>query len=163
MDIKINSDAENKLLKRREVAFTLSFKGATPSRKQAREALCSKLGAHPDAVAIEKLGQPFGAQSLQGYANVYAGADGLKLEHEHILRRDRGEKGRPSKEAQAAPATAAKPAAAKAEAKTEAPAKPAAARQEPAKEQASPKPEAKAEGAEQKKEHAKAEAPAEKK
>jgi len=167
MNIDINADVENKLLKRRQVTFTAGFKGSTPSRKQVKEALCSKLGAHPDAVAIEKIGQPFGVQSLEGLAHVYASADGMKAEHEHILRRDRGEKGRPSKEATAAPA----------------PAKPAAAKQEPAKEQAAPKPasakaeeakpvaakpapakaEAKSEGAEQKKEHAKPEAASEKK
>jgi len=172
MDLTITADIENKLLKRKEVRFNLKFAGATPSRKQVKEALCGKIGANPDSVVIRQLSNPFGVQEVSGTASVYTGAEGVKIEHGHLLRRDRGEKGRPPKEATAAPA----------------PAKPAAQKQEPAKEPASPKPasakaeeakpaEAKAgaegekkehakpakEGAEQKKEHVKAEAPSEKK
>ena len=113
VDIIVNEDKENALLRRREVKFEVRFEGATPSRKDVKEALRSKLGVDANLVVIRKLNQPFGIARIQGEAAVYKDEKAKAVEHSHLLRRDAGEKGNKKKEApketgKAAPAAAKK-------------------------------------------------------
>jgi len=104
LDINILEDRENPLLRRREVAFEISFTGATPSRKEVKEALTSRLGVDANLVVIGKLAQPFGISSLKGRANIYKDEAARSVEHGHLLRRDAGERG--GKKEKKAPAKA---------------------------------------------------------
>jgi small subunit ribosomal protein S24e len=101
-------DKENKLLQRREVKFEVRFEGATPARKDVKEALRSKLGVDANLVVIHALNQPFGIARVQGEAAVYKDEKSKAVEHAHLLRRDSGEKGKakevPKDTGKAAPA-----------------------------------------------------------
>lgn len=108
MDINVLEDKENKLLQRREVKFEVRFEGATPARKDVKEALRSKLGVDANLVVIHELNQPFGIARVRGEAAVYKDEKAKAVEHAHLLRRDAGEKGRkaaaPKDAGKAAPA-----------------------------------------------------------
>ena len=107
MDIIVNEDKENVLLRRREVKFEVRFEGATPARKDVKEALRSKLGVDANLVVIRKLTQPFGIARIQGEAAVYKDEKAKGVEHDYLLRRDAGEKGKkeaPKDTGKAAPA-----------------------------------------------------------
>jgi small subunit ribosomal protein S24e len=92
MDISIKEKTENPLLKRTEVRFTVEFDGATPSRKEVKEKLCAVLNSPPELTIIRELKQSFGSKRLLGRARVYADAEAVKVEHKHILMREKGEK-----------------------------------------------------------------------
>ncbi len=92
MDIKITEQRDNPVLKRNEVRFIASFSGPTPSRKEIKESLCSKLGADGSLAVIDILEQGFGSQELKGYAKVYASKEAMGIESKHKLERDAGVK-----------------------------------------------------------------------
>ena len=102
MDIEILEDKENALLGRREVKFAVRFMGATPDRNKVRESLRLKLGVDPKLIVVENIHQPYGEQRVEGVARIYKSEEGRKLEHEHILAREAGTKGK-KKEEPAAP------------------------------------------------------------
>jgi small subunit ribosomal protein S24e len=92
MDIKINEQKENPLLKRKEVRFRVGFSGPTPSRKEVKESLCSKLGTDGSLVVIDVLEQGYGSQELKGYAKIYMDKDAIGIESKYKLERDAGVK-----------------------------------------------------------------------
>lgn len=103
IDIEILEDKENVLLGRREVKFAARFVGATPDRNKVREALRLKLGADPKLTVVERIDQPFGEQRVEGMVRIYKTEEGRKLEHDHILARENGTKGKKKEEKPAAP------------------------------------------------------------
>ncbi len=98
MDIEIIEDKENVLLGRREVKFLVKFMGPTPDRNKVREALRLKLGVDPKLIVVENIHQPYGEQRVEGMARIYKNEEGRKLEHEHILAREAGTKGKKKEE-----------------------------------------------------------------
>lgn len=101
MDIKITEQKDNPILGRKEVRFIASFSGPTPSRKEVKEFICSKLGADGSLVVIDILAQGYGSQELKGYAKVYSSKEAMGIESKHKLERDAGVK---KKKAEKAPA-----------------------------------------------------------
>jgi small subunit ribosomal protein S24e len=101
MDIKITEQKDNPILKRNEVRFRISFSGPTPSRKEVKESLCSKLGTDGSLVVIDILKQGYGSPELKGYAKIYADKEAMGIENKYKLERDAGvkkEKKAPAKE-----------------------------------------------------------------
>jgi len=92
MNLKITEQRDNALLKRKEVKFTLSFSGPTPSRKEVKELLSSKLGADGSLLVIDILEQGYGKQELKGYAKVYSDKGAMAIESKYKLDRDAGVK-----------------------------------------------------------------------
>jgi small subunit ribosomal protein S24e len=91
MDIKVISDKQNPLLKRREVQFQVEHTqtGSTPPRLEVRKALASALKANMDLVIIKKFETKTGTNAAVGIANVYDSAEQLKLiEPEYIVKRN---------------------------------------------------------------------------
>ena len=110
MDIEVIEDKDNVLLGRREVKLAMRFMGATPDRNAVREAIRSKLGVDPRLVVVGRILQPFGSQKAVVEARVYKDEAGRRMEHEHTLKREAGEKGgkkekagKPKEEAKEAP------------------------------------------------------------
>jgi len=101
MNLRITEQKENALLKRKEVKFTLSFSGPTPSRKDVKELLCSKLGTDGSLVVIDVLEQGYGSQELKGYTKVYSDKEAMAIESKHKLDRDAGVKKEKKEEAKA--------------------------------------------------------------
>jgi small subunit ribosomal protein S24e len=91
MDIKVISDKQNPLLKRREVQFQVEHTqtGSTPPRLEVRKALASALKANMDLIIIKKFETKTGTNAAIGIANVYDSAEQLKLiEPEYVIKRN---------------------------------------------------------------------------
>ncbi|MEM2522349.1 MAG: 30S ribosomal protein S24e [Candidatus Bathyarchaeia archaeon] len=91
MEIKILSETENPLLKRKEVIFQVdhSQTGSTPSRTEVRAAVARALKKDLDVVFIKKIETKTGTRTAVGMANVYDSVDYAKLiEPEYIVKRN---------------------------------------------------------------------------
>lgn len=71
MDMEILQEKENKLLERKELEIRMQYSGATPSRKEIRQAVGQKLGVDPETVAIRRIGNAFGKPEIVIETNVY--------------------------------------------------------------------------------------------
>jgi small subunit ribosomal protein S24e len=88
MEILITSDKQNELLSRREVAFTLNYNGATPSRKLVQAKLAAMVNAGKDQVVLDSMKSRFGISVLTGSARVYQNKEDLvKLERGYLMTR----------------------------------------------------------------------------
>ena len=90
MEIKITSQKENPLLKRKEVQFDVEHNtGSTPPRLEVRRAVASALKSNVDLVFIKKFVAKTGTHTAAGAANLYESVDQAKLiEPEYIMKRN---------------------------------------------------------------------------
>ena len=91
MEIKIISEKENPLLKRREIHFQVKHEqnGSTPPRLEFRKAIANKLKAKVDLVFVKKIETKTGTHTAVGLVNVYDSVDQAKLvEPEYIIKRN---------------------------------------------------------------------------
>ncbi len=93
MELRIEKERYNPLLKRREVYFRVIFNGATPKRSEVREKLAALLNANLDTTVIDWMRNEFGKTEAVGYAKIYDTEEDMRsIEEEHILRRNFGGK-----------------------------------------------------------------------
>ena len=71
MDFEITRDVRNELLNRRELTFTLTFDGPTPSRKSIQEKLAAMLNMSENLVVLDLDRTRFGKMELTGRARIY--------------------------------------------------------------------------------------------
>jgi len=91
MDVKIISEKENMLLKRREVHFQVEHNqtGSTPTRLEVRKAIASVLKKDVDLVFVKRLETKTGTHTAVGLANVYDSVEqALLVEPEYIIKRN---------------------------------------------------------------------------
>jgi len=91
MEVKIVSDKENPLLKRREVHFNVEHgqTGGTPLRLEVRSAVANALKTDKNLVFIKKLETKTGTHTAAGVANVYDSIEQAKLiEPKYIVKRN---------------------------------------------------------------------------
>lgn len=91
MEVKIVSEKENPLLKRREVHFQVKHDetGSTPPRLEVRKAVASALKAKSDLIFVKKLETKTGTQKAVGLANIYnSGEQARLIEPEYIIERN---------------------------------------------------------------------------
>jgi small subunit ribosomal protein S24e len=90
MEIKIISEKENRLLKRKEVRFQINHTAAsTPPRLEIRKAVADALQANVDLVFVKRFVTKSGMQIATGIANLYDTVDNAKLvEPEYIVKRN---------------------------------------------------------------------------
>jgi small subunit ribosomal protein S24e len=91
MEIKIVSEKENPLLKRKEVYFQVehSQTGNTPPRLEVRKAVATALKKDADLVFVKKIETKTGTRTAVGLANVYDSFEQAKLvEPEYIVNRN---------------------------------------------------------------------------
>jgi small subunit ribosomal protein S24e len=91
MEVKILSEKENPLLKRREVHFRVehSQTGNTPPRLEVRKALATALKRDADLVFVKKIETKTGTRTAVGLANVYDSVEQAKLiEPKYIIKRN---------------------------------------------------------------------------
>lgn len=72
MDIDITSEVENKLLNRKELIISIDYEGATPPRKEIREAIGRKIGVNPELVAVRNITNEYGKQTIRIEAHAYS-------------------------------------------------------------------------------------------
>ena len=88
MEISITSDTQNELLSRKELEFTITFNGATPSRKLVHAKLAATMNVGRDQIVLDSMKTRFGITILKGSARVYQNKDDLvKLERAYLMTR----------------------------------------------------------------------------
>lgn len=90
MEIKIVSEKENPLLKRKEICFQIEHaQTGTPSRMEVRKAVANILKTDIDLVYVKKFETKTGAFTAVGTANVYDSGEQAKfVEPEYIIKRN---------------------------------------------------------------------------
>ncbi|MDE1833323.1 MAG: hypothetical protein KGH58_02800 [Candidatus Micrarchaeota archaeon] len=88
MELKITSERENPLLKRKEITFSISHEAATMSKAEILKEVSKKLSLNPENTIVIKVDQQFGAKSSTGIAHSYESRQDLeRLESKHVLKR----------------------------------------------------------------------------
>jgi small subunit ribosomal protein S24e len=88
MDIKITKDNQNPLLARREVEFTVTHDGATPTRMHVLGKISAMLNVNTNQVVLDSFKTEFGISRLKGGARVYDTKEARdKLEPAHLIKR----------------------------------------------------------------------------
>jgi len=90
MEIKIVSQKENPLLKRKEVQFNVEHEtGSTPPRQQVRRGVAAALKSNVDLVFIKKFETKTGTHMAVGTANLYDSIEqARRIEPESIVKRN---------------------------------------------------------------------------
>ncbi len=89
MDVEIVSSKDNKLLDRKEINAVVHFEGATPARKELREAVSTKVGLNPDLTILSSVVNEFGAKKIRVIAHSYNDMKKLmEVEPEYMRKRD---------------------------------------------------------------------------
>ncbi|AIY89959.1 30S ribosomal protein S24e [Geoglobus acetivorans] len=94
MELVIEKQRNNPLLKRKEVYFRVKYEDTkvTPSRKEVREKLSGLLNANLDSLIVRWMKPEFGKMEAEGYALIYESPDDMKaIEEDYILKRNFGE------------------------------------------------------------------------
>ncbi|MCL4326732.1 MAG: 30S ribosomal protein S24e [Candidatus Thermoplasmatota archaeon] len=80
VDIKIEETKENKLLKRKEIRFTITFdKAGTPKRDIVRDLIAKNTGSKKELVIVDSIKQETGRNEATGYSKVYADKESAML------------------------------------------------------------------------------------
>lgn len=88
MEILITSDKKNELLSRREVEFTITYNGATPTRKMVQAKIAAMVNAGKDQVVLDTMKSRFGISILKGSARIYEKSEDLrKIERSYLMAR----------------------------------------------------------------------------
>jgi small subunit ribosomal protein S24e len=90
MEVNIESEKENPLLKRKEIRFSVKHAaGATPPRREIRRAIADALKANVELVFVKKFETKPGMHVAVGVANLYDSGEQAKLiEPEYIIKRN---------------------------------------------------------------------------
>ena len=91
MEIKVLSEKQNPMLKRKEVSFQVEHEqtGTTPSRPEIRKAIASAIKTDVNVVFVKKFETKTGTHTAFGTANIYETIGQAKLiEPEYIVKRN---------------------------------------------------------------------------
>jgi small subunit ribosomal protein S24e len=88
MDFEFTRDERNELLNRRELSFTLTFEGATPSRQTIQSKIAALQNQKEDLVVLDSLKTSFGKMEVSGVARIYDDVESKQqTEREYLLKR----------------------------------------------------------------------------
>ncbi|MDK2974999.1 MAG: small subunit ribosomal protein S24e [Methanofollis sp.] len=88
MEFQITRDYRNELLNRREVHFTLTHDGATPSRAQILGKMSALMNASEHLIVLGSMKKQFGMMELRGVARIYDDEESLKrTERDYLVKR----------------------------------------------------------------------------
>ena len=91
MEVYVDRERYNPLLKRKEIHAKIRYDGATPSRNAVREKIAGLFNAELDRVIIEHIKPEFGKTEAYCYAKIYDTAEDLNsIEERHIIQRNFG-------------------------------------------------------------------------
>ncbi len=89
MEVYVESERYNPLLKRKEIHCRLSFEGRTPSRREVRERIAGLMNAEIERIIIDYIKTEFGKTEAKCYVKIYDSVDDLKaIEEDHIIARN---------------------------------------------------------------------------
>ena len=78
MELTIRTQESEPVFGRSRIAFSVSYEGSVPSRKDVRDALAKQLAVEPERLVIRAVLSGFGKRTAEGLA--YAYADRSRLE-----------------------------------------------------------------------------------
>lgn len=88
MEFEITRDVRNEVLNRRELVFTLTFDGPTPSRKSIQEKLAAMMNKNENLLVLDSLKTRFGKMEVTGRARIYDDEESRKsTERDYLLKR----------------------------------------------------------------------------
>lgn len=91
MKVKILSEKENPLLKRKEIVFEVNHQetGGTPPRMEVKKALADLLNVDQNLVFIKRFETKTGTLIAQGRANIYPALEqAKKIEPKYLIQRN---------------------------------------------------------------------------
>lgn len=89
MQIRVESERYNPLLKRREINARISFNGKTPSRSEVREKIAGLMNVELSRIALDHIKTEFGKREARIYVKIYDSPEALKaIEEKHIIERN---------------------------------------------------------------------------
>ncbi|MFH1393609.1 MAG: hypothetical protein ABII71_05885 [Candidatus Micrarchaeota archaeon] len=105
METEIKNSSDNPLLGRKEIKAIVSFDGATPNRKELKEAICGKAAANPDLTVLREVNNEFGLKRVTCVVHVYENKETLaRVEPEHMRKREGIGQEKKDEKAEGAPA-----------------------------------------------------------
>ena len=89
MQIEVIKEENNKLLNRKQLQLKIQYEAATPARKEVRDKVAADFKIEPERVIIDNMQTAFGKKEAKAYVKIYESAEAaLKIEQEHILKRN---------------------------------------------------------------------------
>ena len=89
MEVYVESERYNPLLRRKEVYCRLSFDGKTPSRGEVRAKIAGLMNAELERVVVDYIKTEFGKTEARSYVKIYDTVEDLKaVEEDHIIERN---------------------------------------------------------------------------
>ncbi len=89
MKVNVRKKRENVLLSRTEYELALDFDGATPPRKDMRDAIVQGLGCSPDLTVLRRTKSTFGKRQVVARVNVYRDEGSMRTtEPEYVIKRN---------------------------------------------------------------------------
>jgi small subunit ribosomal protein S24e len=93
MEILVEKENQNPLLKRKEIHFKLEYDSQTPSREDVRKKIAGLFAASVGNVVIDYIKPEFGKTEAVCYAKIYdTPEDLMAIESKHIIKRNIKEK-----------------------------------------------------------------------
>ncbi len=97
MEVVVENERYNPLLKRREIHARILYwgEGPTPTRQAVREKFAGLFNAELERIVVDYIKPEFGKQEAKCYVKIYDTPEDLRdIEDEHIIRRNfRSERG----------------------------------------------------------------------
>lgn len=92
MEVYVENERYNSLLKRKEVYCRLSFDNRTPSRSEVRAKIAGLMNAELERVVVDYIKTEFGKTEAKSYVKVYDTIEDLRaIEEKHIIERNKAE------------------------------------------------------------------------
>lgn len=89
MEVTVEKDNQNPVLKRKEVHIKVKFDSQTPSRSDIRQKLAGLYATNAENVVVDYIKSEFGMGEANGYAKIYDNVNDLnRFEAKHIIKRN---------------------------------------------------------------------------
>jgi len=89
LEVYVEKDRYNPLLKRREIYCRLGFEGKTPTRSEVRAKIAGLMNAEPERAVVDYIKTEFGKTEAKCYVKIYDTVEDLhKIEEKHIIERN---------------------------------------------------------------------------
>jgi ribosomal protein S24E len=106
IEMKLEKDTNNRLLNRREMLLSVSYKGVTPSREEIRAEASRRFNLKKENVVVVSIGQIYGSGGSDVVIHEYADEKARAIAQRHMLERKPSKKDKVAKEAPKAEASA---------------------------------------------------------
>jgi ribosomal protein S24E len=94
MEMKVNSDNENKLFGRREIVATTQFEGKTPTKAEIKESICKQMNLDPEISEVIRIDQAYGLKKCTATVYTYTNKEMMQKSVRNVkAKKPKGKKG----------------------------------------------------------------------